>query len=87
MYLKMFNDLFYKNRVATSLKFDLFFIKDYIAHFFDISNYADVIKLYKPFYKDVNTFSNIDRLKKRIIFSKLSYLVILNIYFCIKKIK
>lgn len=88
MYLKMYNDLFYNNKVTTSLKFDLFFMKDYIAHFCDVcSCKKDIVKLYKPFYKDIHTFSNIDKLKKRIIFSRVSYLIILSIYFYVKKIK
>lgn len=88
MYLKMFNDLFYENEVVTSIKFDLFFIKDYIAHFSDEGNDKQkAINLYKSFYNDIHTRSLIDKLKKRIIFSKLSYLVILNIYCFVKRRK
>ncbi len=86
MYLKIFNDLFYKNEVTTSLKFDLFFVKDYISYFFNKSNNKkEISNLYKPFYTEIHTRSLIDKLRKRIIFSRLTYLVILNIYFLIKK--
>lgn len=88
LYLKLFNNLFFKNKVNTSVKFDLFFIKDYIAHCFEAGyDKEKIIDLYIHFYKDIQTINVIDKFKKRIIFSKLNYLLILNIYVLVKKRK
>lgn len=91
LYEEIYNKLFYKNGVFTSISFNIFTLKHYTG-FINQKNNENTIEKRKDTYKFLVNFLNntknfylYERLKKRLVFSKIVYFLINILYFILKR--
>ena len=80
LYKFLYNDLFFKNNIKPSFKFDVFVLKHYCSYLEELYGNNLKEKMKKFYIKEtvlnkINYFSKLDYITKKVIFSKFNFFI------------